>query len=59
MKITIRHTGTFGLGAILAALLSATLNKSVAWAIVHGLMGWVYLLYAVFFRAAEVNRLFF
>ena len=37
-------------GIIGAAILSWKLNGSVVWAIVHGLLGWIYLIYAVFFK---------
>lgn len=37
-------------GTVCAAALSWKLNGSVVWAIVHGLLGWIYLIYAVFFK---------
>lgn len=34
-----------GLGNVIAALVSWSLNHSIGWAFVHGLCGWLYLLY--------------
>ncbi len=40
------HGGTgIGLGTLIAALLSWSLNHSVGWAILHGILGWIYILY--------------
>ncbi|MEG1932492.1 MAG: hypothetical protein RR075_05225 [Pygmaiobacter sp.] len=36
-----------GFGSCLAMVLSYVTWKSVGWAIVHGLLGWVYVLYFV------------
>ncbi len=33
------------MGSALAMVISFTLNKSVLWAIIHGLLSWVYVLY--------------
>lgn len=38
-------TQGLSLGAILAAILSIIVNKSIAWAVFHGLCGWFYLFY--------------
>jgi hypothetical protein len=41
------HTGiTFG--SALAMVISYTANKSILWAIVHGLLSWLYVIYAAF-----------
>lgn len=40
-----------GFGAALAMSISFTLNKSIFWAILHGVLGWVYVLYAWLFKA--------
>jgi hypothetical protein len=32
-------------GFILAALLSWTVNRSVVWSIIHGIFGWLYVIY--------------
>ena len=36
-------------GMGLAAMMSWLINKSVVWTIIHGLLGWIYLIY-VFFK---------
>ncbi|MEP7278813.1 MAG: hypothetical protein ABI813_09240 [Bacteroidota bacterium] len=38
-----------GLGTIIAVVLSWTRNKSVLWAIIHGILGWLYVIYALIF----------
>jgi len=43
------HYGV-GFGAILAMVISFSVNKSVLWAIIHGLFGWFYVLYYLLFR---------
>jgi len=42
--------GSIGLGSIIAVVASWSRNKSILWAIVHGLMGWIYVVYFVFTR---------
>ena len=39
-----------GVGSIIAVVASWSRNKSILWAIVHGLMGWIYVVYFVFTR---------
>ncbi|MCM0649157.1 hypothetical protein NBE98_12300 [Clostridium swellfunianum] len=34
-----------GLGACIAVAISWSLNQSVLWAIIHGIFGWLYVLY--------------
>jgi uncharacterized membrane protein len=36
-----------GLGTIIAVVISWSRNKSVLWAIIHGILGWFYVIYAV------------
>ena len=36
-----------GLGTIIAIVLSWSRNKSILWAIVHGFLGWLYVIYAL------------
>ncbi len=36
-----------GLGTIIAVVISWTRNKSVLWAIIHGILGWFYVIYAI------------
>ncbi len=38
-----------GLGTIIAVVISWTRNKSVLWAIIHGILGWLYVIYALIF----------
>ncbi len=37
--------GCGGLGCVIAVVVSWGLNHSVLWALVHGILGWIYLLY--------------
>ncbi len=36
-----------GLGTIIAVVISWNRNKSILWAIIHGLLGWLYVIYAL------------
>ncbi len=36
-----------GLGGIIAVVVSWSRNKSILWAIIHGLLGWLYVIYAL------------
>ncbi len=36
-----------GLGTIIAVVVSWSRNKSILWAILHGLLGWIYVIYAL------------
>jgi hypothetical protein len=36
-----------GLGSIVAVVVSWSRNKSILWAIVHGILGWLYVIYAL------------
>ena len=42
--------GGIGLGSILAVVLSWSANHSVLWAVIHGFLGWLYVLYYVITR---------
>lgn len=42
--------GGIGIGSVLAMLLSWTTNHSVIWAIMHGVLGWLYVGYWVLFK---------
>lgn len=46
--------GCFSLGSVCAAILSWALNHSVGWAIFHFILGWIYVLWAVFTRTKEI-----
>jgi hypothetical protein len=43
------HTRTvrsgIGLGTVVAVALSWSANHSIGWAIVHGFLGWIYVIY--------------
>ena len=36
-----------GLGTIIAVVVSWSRNKSTLWAIIHGILGWLYVIYAI------------
>ena len=36
-----------GIGNIIAAVLSWTVNHSILWAIIHGILSWLYIVYYV------------
>jgi hypothetical protein len=38
-----------GLGTIIAVVLSWHRNKSILWAIIHGILGWLYIIYVLLF----------
>jgi hypothetical protein len=47
-----KHSGTaaragIGFGTALAIAISWSANKSILWAIIHGLLSWVYVIYYV------------
>lgn len=48
-----KSTG-FGIGAILAILISVALNKSFLWAFVHMIFGWFYVIYALISYGTEI-----
>jgi hypothetical protein len=43
-----------GLGSVLAVVLSVALNHSFWWAVLHFLFGWLYVIYALLVRSAEI-----
>ena len=40
-----------GFGSALAMAISFTLNRSIIWAIIHGILGWIYVVYAWLFKS--------
>ncbi len=36
-----------GLGSIIAVVISWSRNKSILWAIIHGILGWLYVIYTL------------
>jgi hypothetical protein len=41
---------TIGFGSVLAIVLSWTANKAILWAILHGVLGWFYVIYYLLFH---------
>lgn len=41
--------GGIGLGSVIAVVISWSVNHSVVWAIIHGFLGWIYVVYYLFF----------
>ena len=46
----------YGIGGLLAAIVSWTINKSVLWAMVHLFFGWFYIMYACCAHTDRLNR---
>lgn len=44
----VKHGVSFG--TVLAIVLSWSANKSILWAIIHGLFSWVYVIYFALFK---------
>ena len=42
-----------GLGTIIAVVVSWSRNKSILWAIVHGILGWLYVIYALLVKKKD------
>jgi hypothetical protein len=40
-----------GFGSALAIAISYTSNHSIVWAIIHGILGWLYVIYFALFRS--------
>jgi hypothetical protein len=40
-----------GFGSALAIAISYTTNHSILWAIIHGILGWIYVIYVALFRS--------
>ena len=38
-------SGGIGLGAVIAAVISWSVNHSILWALIHGFFGWFYIIY--------------
>lgn len=37
--------GSFGIGSVLALIISYTAWHSIPWALLHGFLGWIYVIY--------------
>lgn len=48
-RIEVARSGV-SLGSALAIAISWSVNKSVFWAIIHGLLSWIYVVYYVIVR---------
>ena len=42
-----------GLGTLIAVLVSWSRNKSILWAIIHGILGWLYVIYAIIVKKKD------
>lgn len=49
IRDTVTNSG-LGLGAIIAVVISWDRNKSILWAIIHGVLGWLYIIYFAIIR---------
>jgi len=39
--------GSFGIGSVLAIVISYTAWQSIPWALLHGFLGWFYVIYHI------------
>ncbi|WP_197489846.1 hypothetical protein [Erythrobacter neustonensis] len=44
-----------GLGSAIAVAISWSLHSSIVWAIVHGFLGWIYVVYYAFTRPGGIG----
>jgi len=44
-----------GLGSAVAVAVSWSINKSLVWAIVHGVLGWLYVIYYALTRPGGIS----
>lgn len=44
-----------GLGTAIAVAISWSVNKSIIWAIVHGVLGWLYIIYYALTRPGGIS----
>jgi hypothetical protein len=42
--------GGIGLGTVIAVAISWSVNKSILWAVIHGFLGWIYVVYYAIIR---------
>lgn len=46
MRVYTTYSGIgIGLGNVIAVVISWSVNHSVLWAIIHGIFGWLYIIY--------------
>jgi hypothetical protein len=48
--------GSFGIGSIIAAIISYSTWHSVFWALIHGFFGWVYIIYFAIKHNAQFHE---
>ena len=48
IKVKVGAGTTIGFGAVMAMTLSWTANHAIGWALIHGLLGWIYVVYYLF-----------
>ena len=48
-KVIIKSS--IGFGAVLAMIMSWTANKAFVWVIIHGVLGWIYVIYYLIFHS--------
>lgn len=41
----VHHNHNYSIGTIIAVICSWMTNHSIMWAVIHGLLGWFYLIY--------------
>ena len=44
-----------GLGSAIAVAVSWSINKSLIWAIIHGVLGWLYVIYYALTRPGGIS----
>ena len=44
-----------GLGSAIAVAISWSLHKSIVWAIIHGVLSWIYVIYYAFTRPGGLS----
>jgi hypothetical protein len=50
------YAGGFGIGSLIAVVMSWEVNHSILWAIVHAILGWFYVIYRlVIFMFAAIT----
>lgn len=48
------NAGCITIGSVVSVIISYALNHSIWWCLLHFFLGWMYVLYAVFFRTKEI-----
>ena len=48
LNVRVGAGDSIGFGSILAITLSWTANHAIGWAMIHGLLGWLYVIYYLF-----------